>query len=173
MPWRRQCQPTPVLLPGKSHGLRSLVGYSPWGRRVRHNWATSLLRYIWIFFNKWLVVKSIKVMQISLFNPPHSYNMLSSVQFSHSVVSDSATPWTAAHQASLSITNSQSLSKLMSMELVMPSNHLILCHPLLLLLSYWSYLYNRHRQSRCPSIGVVLLSVSCSVMSDSLWPHGL
>ena len=43
-----------------------------------------------------------------------------------------ATPWTAAQQASLSITNSQSLLKLMSIKLVMPSNHLILCHPLLL-----------------------------------------
>ena len=43
------------------------------------------------------------------------------------------TPWTAAHQASLSITKSQSLLKLMSIESVMPSNHLILCHPLLLL----------------------------------------
>ena len=43
------------------------------------------------------------------------------------------TPWTAAHQASLSITNSQSLPKLMSIESVMPSNHLILCRPLLLL----------------------------------------
>ena len=45
------------------------------------------------------------------------------------------TPWTAARQASLSITNSQSLPKLISIELVMPSNHLILCCPLLLLLS--------------------------------------
>ena len=44
-----------------------------------------------------------------------------------------ATPWTAVSQASLSITNSQSLLKLMSIESVMPSNHLILCHPLLLL----------------------------------------
>ena len=44
-----------------------------------------------------------------------------------------ATPWTAARQASLSITNSWSLPKLMSVESVMPSNHLILCHPLLLL----------------------------------------
>ena len=44
-----------------------------------------------------------------------------------------ATPWTAAHQASLAITNSQSLLKLMSIKLVMPSNHLILCHPRLLL----------------------------------------
>jgi len=43
------------------------------------------------------------------------------------------TPWTAAHQASLSITNSRSLLKLMSIESVMPSNHLILCRPLLLL----------------------------------------
>ena len=43
------------------------------------------------------------------------------------------TPWTTAHQASLSITNSQSLPKLMSIESVMPSNHLILCCPLLLL----------------------------------------
>ena len=46
-----------------------------------------------------------------------------------------ATPWIAAHQASLSFTISQSLLKLMFIELVMPSNHLILCHPLLLFLS--------------------------------------
>ena len=44
-----------------------------------------------------------------------------------------ATPWTAAHQASLSITNSQSFLKLMSIESVMPSNHLVLCCPLLFL----------------------------------------
>ena len=55
-----------------------------------------------------------------------------SVQFSHSVVSNSATPWTTACQVSLSITNSWGLLKLMSIELVMQSNHLILCHPLLL-----------------------------------------
>ena len=48
-------------------------------------------------------------------------------------MSDSATPWTAACQASLSINNSRSLLKLMSIESMMPSNHLILCHPLLLL----------------------------------------
>ena len=56
----------------------------------------------------------------------------SSVQFRHSVVSDSLGPY--GHQASLSITNSWSSLKFMSIELVMPSNHLILCHPLLLLL---------------------------------------
>ena len=58
--------------------------------------------------------------QIVVFQP------LSSVQLF-------VTPWTAAHQASLSITNSQSLLKLMSIKLMMPSNHLILCHPLLFL----------------------------------------
>ena len=52
----------------------------------------------------------------------------SSVQLNYSV-----TPWIAARQASLSITNSQSLLKLIAIELVMPSNHLILCHRLLLL----------------------------------------
>ena len=57
---------------------------------------------------------------------------ISSVQ-SLSHVQLCATPWTAARQASLSITNSQSLIKVMSVELVMPSNHLILCRPLLLL----------------------------------------
>ena len=65
------------------------------------------------------------------------YQLLKFFQFS-SVQSLSrgqlfATPWTVAHQASLSITNSRSLLKLRSIESVMPSNHLILCHPLLLL----------------------------------------
>ena len=55
-----------------------------------------------------------------------SVQLLSCVQFF-------VTPWTTARQASLSITNSWSLLKLMSIELVMPSNHLILSHPILLL----------------------------------------
>ena len=54
---------------------------------------------------------------------PTSLQLLSQVRLS-------ATPWTAARQASLSIANSRSLLKLMSIKLVMPSNHLILCHPL-------------------------------------------
>ena len=61
------------------------------------------------------------------------HNWRLSVQFSRSVMSDSASPWTTARQASLSITNSCSLLKLMSIESVMPSNHLIPCRPLLLL----------------------------------------
>ena len=80
--------------------------------------------------------------------------MISSVQFS-SVTQLCPTlwaPWTAACQASQSITNSWSLLKLMSIKSVMPSNHLILCHPLLLLPSIFpsirlfskeSVLYNR------------------------------
>ena len=56
---------------------------------------------------------------------------ISSVQ-SLSCVRLFATPWTAAHQASLSITNSRSSSKLMCIELAIPPSHLILCHPLLL-----------------------------------------
>ena len=60
------------------------------------------------------------------------YLMFSSVQ-SLSSVQLFATPWTAAHQASLSITNSRGLLKLTSIESVTPSHHLILCHPLLLL----------------------------------------
>ena len=52
--WRRQWQPTPVLLPGKSHGQRSLVGYSPRGREVRHDWVTSLSLFTFMHWSrKW------------------------------------------------------------------------------------------------------------------------
>ena len=68
---------------------------------------------------------------LSLPSPP-SLSHSHSVQFSRSVMSDSETPWTAAHQASLSITNSRSLLKVMSIDSVMPSNYFTLCCPLLL-----------------------------------------
>ena len=87
-------------------------------------------------------------------------------------MSDSATPWTTVCQASLSITNSRSLLKLMSIELVMPSNHLILCRPLLLLPSifpsirvftnesalrvrwpkYWSFSFNISSSNEHPGL---------------------
>ena len=67
---------------------------------------------------------------VAIPNPELKFMELVLFQFS-SVVSDSATPWTAARQASLSITNSRTLLKVMSIESVMPSNHL-LCRPLLL-----------------------------------------
>ena len=138
-----------------------------------------------------------------------------------------ATPWTAARQVSLSITNSQSLLKFMSIESVMPSNHFILCHPLLLPPSifpsirvfsnesalcfrwskYWSFsfsispsneyseliffrmdwldllsvqgtlksLLQHHGSKASILLHFVFSSVqfSCSVVSDSLRPHGL
>ena len=68
-------------------------------------------------------------MYVILFKYNYEAYISFSVQFSHSVF---AAPWTAARQASLSITNSQSLFKLMFIESVMASNHLILCCPLLL-----------------------------------------
>ena len=77
-----------------------------------------------------------------------------------------ATPWTAAHQASLSITNSQSLPKLMSIESVMPSNHLILCPPLLLQPSIFPSIRVFSNESalsiRWPSIGRFSFNISPS-----------
>ena len=70
---------------------------------------------------------------IHSFVDEHLVAPILSIQFSCSVVSHSVTPWTIGRQASLSITNSRSLLKLISIELLMPFNHLILCHPLLLL----------------------------------------
>ena len=102
-----------------------------------------------------------------------------------------ATPWTAAHQASLSITNSQSLLKLMSIESVTPSNHPILCYPLLLLPSnfpsirvfsnesdiwikgpkYWGFSFNINPSNEHPGLisfrtdGLDLLAVQGTLKS--------
>ena len=75
-----------------------------------------------------------------------------------------ADPWTAACQASLSITNSQSLLKLMSIESVMPSNHLILCRPLFLLpcLSLHQGLFQRISRIRWPKNWSLSFSISSS-----------
>ena len=81
----------------------------------------------------------------------------SSVQVSRSVVSDSATPWTAARQASLSITNSWSLLKHMSIQPVMSSNHLILC--CLLLSRFQSFPGSRSFQN--PTISSSVTPFSC------------
>ena len=84
------------------------------------------------------------------------------------VMSDSVTPWTAALQASLTVTISQSLLKLTSVDLVMPSNHLILCCPLLLLPSVFpvsgsflmSWLFASHGQSTGASASASVLPVN-------------
>ena len=77
-----------------------------------------------------------------------------------------ATPWTAAHQASLSVTNSQILLKLMTIESVMPPLHLILCHPLLLLPSifpsirvFMSWLFTSGGQSIGASASVLPMNI--------------
>ena len=102
-----------------------------------------------------------------------------------SVVSDSASPWAAVHQASLSFTNSRSLFKLMSIESVMPSNHLSLCCPLLLLPSifpsirvfpsesilcirwtkYWSFSFNISSSNEHPG----LLSFRMDWLDKCIW----
>ena len=78
-----------------------------------------------------------------------------------------ATPWTAACQASLSITNSWSLLKLISIDSVMPSNHLILCHPLLLLPSIFPTIRVFSNESvlciRCPKYWSLSFSISPSI----------
>ena len=87
--------------------------------------------FLYIFFNYSLCL----VLSVSSgrYSKMYFHHQFGSVQ-SLSHVRNFVTPWITAHQSSLSITNSQSLFKLMSIESVMPSNHLILCRPLLLLL---------------------------------------
>ena len=103
--------PPPVFLSGEFHGQ-----YSPWVTKSR----TPLSDFHYLIKDAFA-----------------DHPALSSIQ-SLSRVWLFATLWTAAHQTSLSITNSQSLLKLMSIKSVMPSNRLILCHPLLLLPSIFS-----------------------------------
>ena len=95
-------------------------------QRVGHDWATSLLSWCFIRKSKSLrlQMKSLKLRNLAIISV-QSVQLLSCVRLF-------ATPPIAARQASLSITNSRSLLKLMSIELVMPSSHLILCRPLLL-----------------------------------------
>ena len=89
------------------------------------------------------------------------------VVFSRSVTSNSATPWTAAHQASLSFTISWSLLKLMSIESVMPSNHLVLYHPLLLPPSIFPSIRMFSNESLFAS-GSQSIGASASVLSRNI-----
>ena len=108
IPWRRERLPTPVFWPGEFHGLDSL-----WDHKESE------------------MTEQDFHLNLSFLLSGHSFQFSSVQSLSH--VRLFVTPWTAACQASLSITNSQSLLKLMSIESVMPSNHLILYCPLLLL----------------------------------------
>ena len=89
------------------------------------------LGLLWIYKSVWSKLTSLQQWFFQSMNKTSSHLFqFSSVQ-SHSHVRLFVTPLTAAHQASLSVTNSQSLLKLISIESVMPSSHLILCHPLI------------------------------------------
>ena len=119
----------------------------PTFRKFHESWALELslliwsLKFTWCLHTTWEVLEMIKTIQhwlrlsslktIWMFKKSLR-DIISSVQ-SLSRVRLFATPWIAARQASLSTTNSQNSVKLMSIELVMPSSHLILCRPLLLL----------------------------------------
>ena len=81
-----------------------------------------------------------------------------------------ATPWAAAHQTSLSITNFCSLLKLLSIESVMPSNHLILCHPLLLLPSILPHIRVFSKESVLHIRWPKYWSFSCNISPSSEHP---
>ena len=107
----------------------------------------------------------------------HDFTFLISSVQSLSRVQLFVTPWTAAHQVSLSITNSQSLLNLMSIESVMPSNHLILCCPLLLLPSVFPSIRVFSNESvlliRCQCIGVSALASVLPKNIQDLFSLGL
>ena len=123
-----------------------------------------------ILVNKFLAKVKAGNQRLRKMAPFCNFYKISSVHYA--VVSDSVTPWTAAHQDSLSITSSWSLLRLMSIELVMPSNYLILCCPLLLLPSifpgikvfsnemalrikwpkYWSFSFNISPSNEHPGL---------------------
>ena len=106
-----------VFLPGKFHGQKNLAGYSLWGHKDSD---TTECIYLSIYITEYI-----------LFPILFHYRLFSSVHLL-SRVRLFVTPCTAAHQASLFIINSWSLLKLKSIESVMPYNHLIPCHPLVL-----------------------------------------
>ena len=110
------------------HCFHFLPFYLPWSGGT----VAMILVFLNVEFKATFSLSSFTFIKRLFSSSSLSVIMVSSVQ-SHSHVWLFVTPWTAAHQAFLSITNSRSFIKLMSMESVMLSNHLILCHPFLLL----------------------------------------
>ena len=103
------------------------------------NYLQILLRKTCLYHNKLKSVMSKCNFRLYIHFEGRQFSLILKLQYQFSSVQSLshvwlfATPWSTARQASLSITNSRSLPKLMPIELVMPSSHLILCHPLLLL----------------------------------------
>ena len=138
------CHPVDCSLPGSSvHGILQarilewvVISFSRGSSRLRN--PTWVSRIVGRRFNLWatreaLWCSSVYLLLKRFLDRPQPWqtfaNMYIQFQFSCSLVWLFVTPWTAAGQASLFITNSRSLLKLMSIESVMPSNRLILCHP--------------------------------------------
>ena len=160
--------------PGVGDGHGFLACCSPWGRKKSDmteqlNWTHptchQILSFSWVSlpihylfpsangkFKPSPLIWIISIIQPAIFaSLPFPTSTLSSVQ-SLSCVWLFVTPWTTAHQASLSITNSWSLLKLMSIKSVMPSSHLILCRPLLLQSVTVSPVLAQLRQIRSPNM---------------------
>ena len=176
--WKRKLQPIPVFLPVEFHGQRSLVGYSPWSRKesdmteLLHSLIHSSLNVQYLdqvlksfIDTQWEIKDSVMERKLGILVQFSSVQLLSRVRLF-------VTPLTAAQQASLSISNSRSSPKPMSLESVMPSNYLIVCRPLLLLPSifpsirvfsnesallirwpkYWSFSFNISPSSEHPGL---------------------
>ena len=115
-----------------------------------------------------LVIEPAKVYHFQSIHGIRAYSHFSSVHYL-SRVQLFATPWTIGRQASLSITNSWSLLRLMSTESVMPSNHLILCHSLLLLPSMFPSIRVFSNVSFWSGVQSVGVSASVSVLPMNIW----
>ena len=145
--WRGKWQPTPVFLPGESQGWWSLVGCCLWGctesDTTEATYSSSSSRtppcvssFIFLLINFYCSIVTLQCCvcfysTTKWIRRTYMYQFSSVPSLSH--VRLFATPWIAARQASLSITISRSSLRLVSIESVMPSSHLILCRPLLLL----------------------------------------
>ena len=120
--------------PARSLVMPSTVKGTPW--QVRPLQVRLALPFYFLVFSV-LLLQMVRLLFPFSCSNEHSYPLSFELILQFSSVPQLcqlfATPWTAARQASLSITNSQSLPKLTSIEMLIPSNHLILCHPLLLL----------------------------------------
>ena len=144
------CSPLPPVTPHLPYPLLSSRFWRGRGEEGRSHCPLCLLPLLRLLlsclcFSSWHSCLSEEAFNLHSLLPPTTHThtnthlkLISSVQ-SLSHVQLFVTPWTPAHQASLSITNSWSLLKLMSIALVMPSNHLILCHLLLLLPSIFPW----------------------------------
>ena len=187
---RRQWHPTSVLLSGKPHGRRNLVGCSPWGR-----WESDTTEQLHFQLSLSCTGEGHgNPLQCSCLENPRDGGAwwaagYGRAYWSHLVAAAAvilvwlfAALWTAACQAPLSSTVSPSLLRFMSIELVMPSSHLILCRPLLLLPSvfpsirvfssesalrirwpkYWSFSFNVSPSSEYS--GSISLRIDCSVL---------